>query len=301
MNEEEGLKLSSTSEDTLMKLLFLLLILVSQAKAQTGGHEYQMKGLYSVKASNRPVEYTLEWTETQGQIKGEYRDNFFANKASVKGSAGERGRSFTVSLPETIHGVRTLHFLTARVLRDQTATTIPVSVISRDSRGNPVSTVNSDAQFVGISMIAQRQEEEGTCTRGFGELAGFCGIYNGLITEQEDRHESCELLNRAPVNLELSQTGDILLHLGSSPSVVIRPVHEIGRIPTDHGSTRVDVLGRSCRPLLGIGFQGDDECKILNLRGNFVRAGSRQRFLGTYTVTHESTRRSCRYGLTFED
>lgn len=281
------------------KLFFILLFFTLSAGGQAKP-QYELRGIYLLKNSH-PVEYGLTWTETKGNVEGEYRDNYFAPSARVKGTSGKHGRSFTVTLNEKVRGAKTINLLTAMPSQNSGAFTLPVSVVVRDGDGTPLSSFTADAKFYQqkTNRIAQEQEALGTCEDGFGELAGFCGYYSGMVSEDQDRTNSCDLSSGGSPVLELSTEGELRLHLGPTPSLVTRPLHDIGRVPVNPGVPEVDILSRKCRPLPGINWD-NDACKILNMRGVFSRTKKSMHFGGTYTITNEKTNRTCMYQLSLD-
>jgi hypothetical protein len=236
------------------KLFFILLFFTMSAWGGTG-EQYQLRGLFLLQKNGHPVDYHLTWTENKGKVEGEYGDNYFAPSAKVIGTSGKLGRTFTVKLNEEIHGAKTIHLFTSMPDQKAGTFTLPVSVVVRDVNGTPLSTFTADAKYQDQKMnpVAQKQEES-PCHEGFGELAGFCGYYAGMVSEDKDRSNSCDLsYSGAPV-LELSNEGEVRLHLGQNPSLVVRPQHDVGRIPANIGSTEVDILSRKCRPLPGVNW-----------------------------------------------
>src|SRR5690606_9514606 len=114
-------------------------------------------------------------------------------------------------------------------------------------KGNPIELAKSASQLVAVSpVVAQKQEEAALCREGFGALQGYCGEYEGTITEEVDREDQCNLLFAEAVRLELDFSGELNLFLGLRTGVVTIPYHQIGRIPADPESTSIDVLGRTC-------------------------------------------------------
>jgi hypothetical protein len=269
----------------LKKMLPLLLLsLSSWSIAQV--YKYQMKGSYNVGPF---VEYSLEWNEERGKISGTYSDNYFMDSVEVEGST----RRFDVKLPVSRKGIHSLTFL----VPDAKEKVISVGVISRDKKGDPLITTKSHAHF---TTTTQKQEGE-DCEEGFGELTGYCGIYAGLVTEDQDYRNKCNLLFADGVRLELRHDSSFLLLLGLPGHLSDRPEHFIGHLPVNPKSTRVDIRSRSCKPLQGVNANGDS-CKQLRLSGEFTLNGMSKRFKGTYSIREEGTNNLCIYGLSmFKD
>lgn len=276
---------------------FLIGIFFSFA-ALARSEQYHLKGSYPLDAAiNKPVEYVLSWVEDDGQIKGYYSDNYFSNRAEVIGDDGKEGRTFKVVLPEIKRGVRSLNILTSNSDVQKEETTIPVSIITRDAKGNQLTNAEVKGKLSQTRMIAQRQEEE--CREGFGALAGYCGIYEGLIAENVDRQNKCNLLFADAVRLELDPAANLTLYMGQVEEIFTTPGHLIGRVPSNPRSNRIDVMSRSCRNLPGIESKSEF-CKRLNLVGQFTMVGQRKHFSGTYTVFDEGTKNTCIYTLSMD-
>lgn len=210
------------------------------------------------------------------------------------------GRIFVVTFPKEIKGVRTITFLGSDLKNDKGAVSIPMSVVLRDANGKPVNTNSIEANLVGgpTNRVAQKQEATG-CQEGFGSLAGYCGVYSGMLTEEADANNKCDLLSFPNSRLILDQNAEIGLSLGELSEIVNPPIHRIGRLFTDPDSMRIDLTSRSCRPLPGTKFQGDD-CKRLNIAGIFSVLKDVKHFLGYYTISDEKTNELCRYRLSME-
>lgn len=277
--------------------LFLALLLFSFT-ALARSEQYLLKGSYMLDSSlNKPVEFSLVWAEDDGEIKGHYSDNYFTKRADLTGDDGKEGRTFKVVLPDVKRGVRSLNILTSVAGATKAGTTIPVSVITRDANGNPLTNAEVKGNLSQTRMIAQRQEEE--CREGFGALSGFCGIYEGLIAENVDRQNKCNLLFADAVRLELDPAANLTLYMGQVEEIFTTPGHLIGRVPSNHGSNRIDVMSRACRNLPGIESK-NDFCKRLNLVGQFTVTGNRKHFSGTYTIFDEGTKNTCSYTLSMD-
>lgn len=280
-------------------LIIVILCVFSSLAIAQDAFQYQLRGNYKLKSSDkRPVEYTLRWSENKGKITGEYSDNFFINSAEVRGEEGDLGKNFIVELPSLKNGVKSITLLSGEVKADKTGTSVPVSIVTRDRRGNPLITTKADSNFTTLYSVAQKQEDR-PCQEGFGSLAGYCGIYEGLISEFRDRRNKCNLLFASAVRLELTEDQTLILHLGEVNDLVNIPYHVIGRIPSNPDSRSVDVMSRSCRPLQGVNVPGD-ACKQLNLTGTFTQEGSNRHFSGSYSIKEEGTNNLCQYTLSMD-
>ncbi len=279
--------------------LFLLCLFTLQVMAQE--NKYQLKGSLGTNyAEKKKIEFVLQWDEKDGKAIGTYSDNFYTNKAIAKGVTGPLGRIFVVTFPQEIKGVRTITFLGSDLKGQTGAALIPVSVVLRDDVGKPVTTISVEANLIGASepKMAQRQQEQ-KCTAGFGALTGYCGVYAGMVTEELDVKNRCNLLALNNTHLILDENSEVGLSFGEINSIVNTPVHRVGRTFIDPKTTKIDLISRSCRPLTGTTFPGDD-CKRLNLLGSFSVVRNSKHFSGTYSIIDEKTNESCRYHLSMD-
>lgn len=276
----------------------LFLVLTSFAFAEN--YPYELKGSYKLDSSNqKPVEYSLQWHEGRdGDIEGLYKDNYFTPSARARGEVSELGRSFYIELPGTVKGVSSLVLLTSKFGSNNAGTSQSVSVITRDTKGNPLTTAKAKSQFNWReSMVAQKQEEN--CIEGFGLLAGYCGLYAGMIAEESDLRNSCNLLFADAARLELTTDSTLVLHLGEPNELVEPASHNIGRLPANPQKDSIDVLSRVCGPMVGV-KSDSTHCKVLHLTGRFFVQRGAKHFTGTYTISEEGSNKSCRYGLSMD-
>lgn len=283
-----------------MKFLICLIFLSMNVFAQDELFQ-EVKGNLGVNvATKKNIEFTLKWKEKDGKAEGSYSDNYYTDAAIVKGISGELGRIFVVTFPKEIKGVRTISFLGSDVTNQGGTKFLPLSIVLRDDNGKPVSTKSIQAAFTGVreTKLAQRQEDD-KCQDGFGALAGYCGLYLGMLSEESDTKGRCNLLTFNNTRLVLDENAEIGLTLGESSAVVTPPIHRIGRAFTDTETTRVDLLSRQCRALPGTTFLGDD-CKRLHLTGLFSARNGIKHFAGDYTILNEKTNESCRYNLSMD-
>lgn len=264
-------------------------------------YQYELKGSFVLDSSKQsPVKYTLKWSEDNGRIRGVYTDDFFAKKVPVSGEGSDIGRTFIIKFPESKSGVKSITVLSSTIKGTETGTSVPVSVITRDNIGNPLTTAKAKSEFVITSYgpIAQLQEEY-VCTDGFGVLGGYCGVYAGLLAEEQDRRNRCNLLLSDAVRLELSTDGMMILHLGEVNNIITTPAHTIGRIPSNPQKQSVDIMSRDCGPLSGVN-SSSSSCKILHLKGQFSTIKGVRHFQGTYNIAEEGTNNTCRYSLSMD-
>jgi hypothetical protein len=177
---------------------------------------------------------------------------------------------------------------------------VPISLVLRDDTGKPVRTTVVEANLIGKTdtRLVQKQEEI-RCMEGFGALAGYCGMYMGMVKEEVDTNNKCNLLIFKNIRLVLDENFEIGLSLEELSAIVNPSIHRIGRNFTEPDSTRIDVSSRSCRPLPGTTFK-IDSCKRLNLTGQFSVARGVKHFLGSYSIVDERTNEMCRYHLSMD-
>lgn len=274
-------------------LFFTLAFLSSQLLAQD--QQYVLKG-----SLDKNIQFTLVWNEFEGKVTGTYEDNFYAKKVEMRGIAGDLGRILLVTLPQETKGVRTISFLGTDLKGIKGSALVPVSVVLRDDKGTPIKTTAIEANLTGMTqkVLAQKQEES-RCQEGFGSLAGFCGSYAGMLSEDADPKNKCNLLAASDARLVVDENAEISLILGAVSALVEQPMHKLGRLPANPETTNVDILSRSCRPLQGIMFAGDN-CKRLNLVGYFTITTKGKHFSGSYIIIDEKTNQSCRYSISMD-
>lgn len=279
-------------------LIFLIIFSVEAL-----GRTNQLKGKFTLQSSDTiPVEFTLKWIEENGKISGDYEDNNYAKYAKVTGTSDRSGRQFKVTLPEANKGVLTISFVTSNMKPNKTGLEFPVAVITRDENGNPLTTRSLKAIYTTVSekprdLIVQKEEARPHCAERMGELTGFCGSYEGLIAEEVDATDSCNLLLADDFGLELDSERNLRLYLSSSDPLLNPPTHMLRRLPPNP-KQGIDVTIRSCGTLAAVSFSKKAmSCITLNLIGSFSIYRGNKVFVGTYTIADEKTKNFCRYGL----
>jgi hypothetical protein len=280
--------------------IYFVVILGFALSAMGETFQYELKGDFKKSGQEKRVTYSLRWSEENGHITGIYSDDYFSRRSEVRGEGGDLGRTFIVAFPQKKDGVRSLTILSSLVKKTDTATSVPISIVSRDEKGNPLTTLKTSANFSTTSYrtVAELQEEN-RCTEGFGVLAGFCGSYAGMLTEERDRRNRCNLLFADAVRLELTEEGMLILHLGELSEIAETPIHTIGRIPFNPQKNSIDVMTRFCGPLSGLNMSGES-CKVLHLSGDFSRNKDNLHFSGNYQITEEGSNNVCLYGLSMD-
>ena len=271
-------------------ILFLAILFPVILQAATS---YEMTSAFPEAVGKKPINFKLSWSEDKGKVTGTYSDNFHPELVPISGVTSETTRIFRVRFKNHQKKLGALTIVTAHSEKDKR---FPISIIAQDSKGVPLVAHKAQADLNNISL---RQAQEDTpCTEGFGNLAGYCGRYEGIISEEEDIQKACTLADGVAPQLELDDQGTIFIHIGPVSEMVATPAHKVGRIPADHGSNSVDILSRECRPLKGTNFS-DNDCKRLNLRGSFSVLDQRKHFAGNYIITDEKNNRVCSYQLSF--
>jgi hypothetical protein len=280
-----------------MKLFLFLTIYSGLVWSQSS--DLKLEGSYKLASSvQKPISFTLTWKEdAEGRVKGTYRDDFYSKSALVSGFTTQAGRNLTVLFPSPIKGVKTISLLSSKGDIKDISTTIPLSIITRDAHGTPLTTVSTRAQFSSGNHLAQKQEAN--CTEGMGNLEGFCGIYSGMVSEDKDAKNKCDLIGSDTLNLQLTDDGSVAFLFGPQSEIILQPRHEIGRIPANPDSNSIDVLSRHCQRLERIMFPSDN-CKRVHLSGSFIIERNRKHFKGSYTITDEKWNQSCKYGLSMD-
>jgi hypothetical protein len=274
---------------------FILLTLFFSLNLFAQDEEYLLKGSLG---THDP--FTLRWTEKDGKAMGTFSDQLYADSAVARGISGELGRIFIVTFPEEINGVRTITFLGSDLRGGKGSALIPITIVLRDDTGKPISSTIVEANLTGLklSQVAQKQEER--CHDGFGALSGHCGVYSGMLVEESDAKNKCNLLEFNSAYFILDENAEIGLSFGEMSAILNPPIHRIGRVFKDLDTTSVDLLSRNCRALPGTTFKGDD-CKRLHLSGVFSSPKNFKHFSGKYTITDEKTNESCRYSLSMDE
>ncbi len=262
---------------------------------------FQLKGSYFFRGGEKkPVNFNLRWVERNGRVTGFYSDNRFTDRTAVTGFATDHGRTFEIILSQADGGVKSFSLLTSSAGTEETGKTVPLQLVTRDEKGNPLSTAKFQAQFTEITSRETAQAQEARpCSDGFGELAGYCGQYGGMVSEEFDTNRMCDFVTTKDVRLEVDNDANIIFHTKTPGDRHSSEDHLIGRLPSDTASRSVDVMSRHCRPLPGTNFPGDD-CKRLNLIGTFASRNGTPHFTGTYSIIDEKNDRSCRYSMTMD-
>ncbi len=273
-----------------MKLASLLVLFSVSATAAT---QYELRGAYPHPSLKKDAQFTLRWVEDKGKIQGKYDDSISRRSVELIGARGDQSRIFRVDLGDNTQGVGSVTFITSEAEANAVGSKVPVSVVTQDRRGYPLASDIVTANLVALGTV-QRQEEN--CEEGFGSLRGYCGVYEGMVSENSDASKTCNLTDGITPSLQLDPQGNVLLHIGAVSELAPAPVHRIGRVSTNPRGPRVDVMSRECRPLAGTTFPGDN-CKRVNLVGSFGERGGSRRFTGTYNIVDEKTGANCSYQL----
>ncbi len=280
---------------------FLFLLFSFTFTVQVFASPFQLKGSYHFRNGEKhPVEFSLKWVEREGKLTGFYSDNRFTERTAVTGIATDNGRIFEIVLPSTDGDVKSFSLLTSSVGPSETGKSIPLQLVTRDAKGNPLSTAKFPAQYTEITPREEVQAQEARpCTDGFGQLSGYCGHYGGMLSEEFDSGGLCDFMTAKDVRLEIDNAANVIFHTEQPSDRHSSQDHLIGRLPSDAASRTVDLMSRHCRPLPGTNFPGDD-CKRVNLIGSFSMRNGNPHFNGTYSIVDEKNERSCRYSMTMD-
>jgi hypothetical protein len=289
--------IQKVSEVFMNKFLLLSILMSTQLFAQD--QSYELKGNLGNTSGKKPVEFTLSWTEKEGIARGYYKDNYYGSTDLVKGITSDLGRIFLVTFPKETHGARSLMIVGPEIKDQKEEMKVPVSLIARDDKGNPIRTMPLNAKLAPSKTMPAQAQETQPCGDDFGELAGVCGIYAGITNEERDINKRCDLMAENALRLGISDNGSVVILMGPGSEIVETPAHNVGRLPANAASRRVSVINRECRPLAGTTFAGDD-CKLLDLSGEFTEEKGRMHFSGTYTITNEKNRETCRYRFSLD-
>lgn len=279
-----------------------MLILILFFSTNTFAFQYELSGsLGKDPKTQKEISFSMNWSELNGVCRGTYEDQSYIGSGILRGVNSASGRLFVITSRGLDKNIRTMILASSNLKIDKGEASVPISFTIRDDQGNPLGTKISSAKLISGSVsskTAQLQEEP--CQDGFGELAGFCGVYSGLVSETSDSQNRCDLLSSSKVKLVLDENGELGLVLGDISEILQTPIHRIGRIFINPSSRRVDLLTRSCRELIGTRFDKDD-CKRLNIQGVFSLFQNSRHFVGQYSIVDEKTNQSCTYSLTLQE
>jgi len=260
----------------------------------------QLTGSYKYPGNtSKVISFSLNWFERNGIVKGLYVDNYFSGGEVVTGEDNPEGAHLFVTFSKEKFGTKSLVFFLPHPLNPKNLQN-PVSIVTRDQQGNVKNVISiQDLKFLNSSNTEIQLQEEDECSRGFGEISGHCGVYAGLVSEEEDRRNFCNLLFANALRLELTVEGSLYLHLGEVNEIVFSPGHLIGRIPFNPQKKSIDIMGRICEQMIGV-KTSSDSCKIVHLKGIFSTELENKIFKGTYRISEEGTNKHCLYKLSLE-
>jgi hypothetical protein len=286
-----------------MKILFVFFLLLSLA-ANAVTPEFQLNGKFIVKGTrDTPIEFVLTWSEDEGRVvNGRYSDDFFTQGAIVTGSANHLGRNFLVRFPANIQGVRTISIIAPQKQPDD-STIIPVTIVSKDGIGTPLSTSNVSAEITmpqrteqPVAPVQAEEEAVEECIVGFGVLAGFCGIYRGALAEEIDPMKQCNLQDNDDIRLELDLARNLKIYFRDEDSEKPHFSFHIGKVPHNPENRSIEVRRQLCGAVPDTRFP-EYSCKTLNLSGTFSAGVTELNFIGTLSVFDETTLNMCKYSI----
>jgi hypothetical protein len=254
-----------------------------------------------------PTRFTLRWNEVNDQITGTYIDNHYSPiEVGVAGLGLPAGRNFNIVLPDLARGARSIdiQLLAAGIVTG----TVSATYTLRDSAGLTIDFFNVPVQVTTDETFTEGEiaadPTQLSCVVGMGALTGFCGTYTGTITQAVDGSNRCRHFINSSSRLELTTTGDFMLHIRPPFGAVIPAIplddnytHVIGSL-SGMGplTTTVEIVGRNCGSLVGTAFPIEG-CQTLTLSGNFSDVAEQFRFNGTYTMAEESSGEYCSYTM----
>ncbi len=267
--------------------LFFSFSLIAQTR-------YTVKGFFPEAGVTTPISYSLNWIENGGELKGLYKDSTIKESIPVTVVPNERTRIFQVPRANAMTLITTIPTAV-----DKTKI-LPVSITLADS----VKTIMSANLYPANLIITEPQAQESSnvpCREGFGGLAGFCGSYQGMVVEEQDTSNRCQLTDiGTPPRLFLNELGELGIRVAPVSVSTPNPIHILGRIPLNNDRSSVDLIARVCRPLDGTSFK-DDDCKRINVTGDFsTNKTQTAHFFGTYSIVDEKTNERCQYRLSLD-
>lgn len=266
-----------------------------QVFSQTPNYQYQIDGSYPAimpgNLATRNIRFTIEWNERKQGISGIYRDDFFTTSSPVTGTTSVGGRVFQIKLPRIMQNVASLS-ITSNV-NSLTNGNLPLMVFLRD----PLAvTISENSISSNVTIRADYVEPATTaCDIGFGALSGYCGLYQGSISEVSDSNNLCNLPSYN-FRLELNADAKTNVYFYYSDATIGVPSHSLGSFPSAPTSNAVSLSTRHCGPLPATIFSATG-CQTLTLTGNYSEVGDGRNFRGSYMITDEETGNSCRYDL----
>lgn len=275
--------------------LLLVLLFSNVASSQAISYQYQMDGTYSVNLPGltqaQTIRFTILWNENRGAISGLYGDSYFSSSSKVTGTAGVYGRVFNIQLPRIIQGVQNITFTASETNIE--VGSLPVQIYLKDMVSQTVAQTNISTAIT-VRSDADNPPES-ACDVGFGVLSGYCGLYQGTLSEISDSGNNCNLPDYG-FRFELNSDARTSLYFYYSDSTIGIPKHDLGTLPAAPTVPNLNLSSRHCGVLLGTNFNNTN-CQILNLNGTFTEVGDGRNFRGRYTVIEETTGNSCSYDI----
>lgn len=276
---------------------FILLITFFALPGWAQDFQFRLDGSFPVRTdspSPTPVNFSVKWFEKGNRITGVYSDNYFIESAPVEGSTETLGRRLNVTFPYIRNGVKSI-----TILLYQTGSATGSSSLSLSTRDAAGATIDSYA-LVGLVTTNTtggiREAEGNTCTIGFGDLTGYCGLYAGTINKISDQAFHCPGITSPITRLELGTNGRFTIYFGYTDTTIGLPLHNLGLIPAGQLGTNINLTNRNCGSLAATTFDANN-CQMLNLSGSFSSLAGDRLFFGTYTITDEVTNESCAFTL----
>lgn len=278
-----------------VRLMAVWSICLSSLYAQDYSHT--IEGNYPLTSQSfSPIKigFTLSWNETGNRVDGVYSDNYFATSAPVTGTTTNKGRILNVAFAEPTQGIKSINLTMPQIglFNGQAA----VQITTTNAAGVPFDAGNI---VTNMSSRVLNPVNAGArpCIVGFGVFSGFCGQFAGTISEVSDPKNRCNLIGKGITKLEMAHNTEIKLFQNvENNNLKGRVPHMLGRLPASPLSPNVNMTNRICGLVENTTFP-QTGCKVLNLTGAFQEVGDTPNFTGTYSISDESTRATCRYSL----
>lgn len=286
---------------TLLLRLTVFLAFIFSGLALAQNFQYRIDGSFTTRATVNPtspetVNYTIRWNENSETIDGFYQDNYFSkiNMIVVTGTKNSSGRGFNIVLPQIVNGVKSIT-IDSPELKELDGS-IQMNITLKDSLDT---STDFTTVYSNLTQTNNASPINKDCTVGFGFLAGFCGFYQGTISEVSDPLSRCDLNSLGEMRLELATDTHINLHLRYTGSVVASaPVHKLGAFSFYPQAGNIQTSSKVCTaPLEGTTFSSEN-CKTQTLTGVFTSQLGIKRFLGNYTILDDKNGESCSYVIT---
>lgn len=151
-------------------------------------YEYVYSGAYTgngtANALGTTISFVVRWNETDGEITGEYQDNYFAeNAAPVRGSVLDGMRQFTVELYQRRSGATKIRFATEALVDKPSEVLMLPNMAAFNESGETVIAQTKVMTIAGGGFIAP----EGEAANFFASIAGIHEFFAKVIDPAHDK------------------------------------------------------------------------------------------------------------------